>query len=282
MRTQFATLLLLLALGGCQAGFFGVVNSGDDDGSVARSPALVFDPAHGLALDVYAPRDASNAPVLVFFYGGRYDTGERGWYAFVGEAFARRGIVTLVPDYRHGPDLRYPQFVEDGALAVAWARENAPRFGGDPGRLFVGGHSAGAHIAALLGTDQRFLAVHGMQPASLAGVVGISGPYDIRPEGEDDLIAIFGGPEAWPNVRATNFADGDEPPFLLLHGTSDKIVWNLHSELMAERLDAAGDRYEYKPYEGIGHIRILTAIRYPNMAPTVADVVQFIESAPPP
>jgi acetyl esterase/lipase len=277
MRTQLLWPLLL-ALGGCQASFFGVVNTGGGTTAVASTPGLVFDPDHGLALDVHAPKDARDAPVLVFFYGGRYDTGERGWYAFVGEAFARRGIVTIVPDYRHGPDLRYPQFVEDGALAVAWARDNARQYGGDPARLFVGGHSAGAHIAALLGTDKRFLAAHGMSLADLSGVIGISGPYDIRPEGEDDLIAIFGGPDEWPNVRATTFADGDEPPFLLLHGTSDRIVWNLHSQLMAERLEAAGDTFEYKPYEGIGHIRILSAIRYPNLAPTADDVVAFIQA----
>ena len=101
-------------------------------------------------LDVYMPKTAHDAPLAMFFYGGGWEDGAKADYRFAAMALARRGIVTMVPDYRLYPDVRFPDFVGDGARAVRWARRNAVEFGADAKLLFLIGHSAGAYIAAML------------------------------------------------------------------------------------------------------------------------------------
>ncbi|HET9482792.1 MAG TPA: alpha/beta hydrolase [Xanthomonadales bacterium] len=271
-------LAALLATGGCTATFFQTVNVGDGSGSVIVERRRVYADELGLSLDVYRPaaRDAA-APIVVFFYGGRWKGGSKERYAFVGEALAARGIVAVLPDYRLYPTIRFPGFVEDAARAVSWTREHARAIGGDATRLFVGGHSAGAHIAALLGTDRRYLEAVGMAPKDLAGVVAIAGPHDFLPITDDDLAEIFGPAERYPESQPVNFVDGDEPPFLLLHGTDDKLVWLRNSERLHRRLEIAGIPHEFKRYPDIGHVRILVAMRYPNLAPTLDDVERFVK-----
>src|ERR1700741_411360 len=107
-----------------------------------------YGPLERQKLDIYVPDGAtSNIPVVVFFYGGAWARGERGDYRFAGQALASTGFIALVPDYRLYPEVAFPSFVQDGALAVAWVRDNIAGFGGDPARIAVLGHSAGAHIA---------------------------------------------------------------------------------------------------------------------------------------
>ena len=177
MRTRvlLAALVALLA-SGCQRTALLWANRGlpPPEASVVYAPAL------GMALDVYKPSSTGDKrrPVVVFFYGGGWSSGRREDYRFVGRRLAEAGIVAVVADYRTWPATGFPGFVEDGARAVAWARANAADFGGDPERLYVAGHSAGAQIAALIGSDPRYLRAHGLQPHTLAGVIGLSGPYD--------------------------------------------------------------------------------------------------------
>ena len=214
----------------------------------------------------------------MFFYGGRWQDGNRRQYAFVGKALAANGIVAVLPDYREYPAVRFPAFVEDAARAVAWARQHAQALGGDPSRLYVAGHSAGGHIAALLGTDARYLRAQGFAPRDLAGVIAIAGPHDFLPITEADIAGIFGPPERYPDSQPVNFVDGDEPPFLLLHGSDDDLVRPRNSVSLAERLQAAHEPCELKLYPGIGHIRILAAmdLSYDRLAPTLDDVKAFV------
>lgn len=148
---------------------------------------IPYGPGERQVLDVYLParvaRDwptepNAGAPVVVFFYGGSWQSGKRNDYLFVGEALASRGFVAVVPDYRTYPATTFPGFIDDAARAVAWARGHAAAFGGDPRRVFLMGHSAGAQIAALLATDGRYLAASKMRNSEIAGVIGLAGPYD--------------------------------------------------------------------------------------------------------
>jgi acetyl esterase/lipase len=270
-------LLIAVSLGlaGCQSLYFRTLNAG------ATPPARSVEYAPGRWLDVYRPQPSAGAaaPVVLFLYGGRWRSGQREDYAFVGEALAAAGVLALVADYRRYPEVRFPDFVEDVALAAAWSRAQAPALGGDPARLFVAGHSAGAHIAALLATDPRYLSAVGMHPRQLAGVIGIAGPYDFLPLTDADLIAVFGDEQDWPQSQPVNFVSGDEPPFLLLHGTGDRLVWLRNSERMAARLDAAGGDVELRRYDGIGHIRILASLRFERLAPTRADLLDFVNGS---
>jgi acetyl esterase/lipase len=248
------------------------------DGGVKRvvdGAAFGSDPRQ--RLDVWAPRrSASKLPVILFFYGGSWNSGLREGYGFAARALAARGFVVVVPDYRLVPQVRWPGFVEDGAAAVRWALANVAAHGGDPGKVAVMGHSAGAHIALLLALDRRWGVADDIRAA-----VSLAGPADFLPfvaGGAAD--AALGNA---PDLRATqpiSFARGDAPPLLLLHGTDDTTVLPRNSERLAAAITAAGGRAEVKLYPKVGHIGILTALSKPfrGKAGTLADSSKFLQA----
>ena len=274
-RCLLAGLLLTVLLSaGCQRAYFAALNVGRAEAT--RTAAYGPEPMQ--RLDLYRPVTDKAAPVVVFLYGGRWQGGRRADYAFVGDALAARGVLTIIADYRQYPAVRFPTFVEDAALALRWSRDHASEYGGDPQRLFVAGHSAGAHIAAMLATDAHYLLHAGMQPRELRGVVGIAGPYDFLPLTDVDLQTIFGPESRWPESQPVNFVDGDEPPFLLLHGDDDILVWPRNSQRLSARLRAAGIAVVHKTYPDLGHVRILGGLRSKAFAPTLADLLEFVHS----
>ncbi len=281
-RTLFATLLLLVGsslLSGCQAVLFRGLNATASKTDLVVQRDVVFDPVHKLALDVYRPRDARHAPVVVFFYGGSWKSGKRQWYRWAGEALARRGLVVVIPDYRLWPQVRLDGFMQDAARAVAWTHAHAADYGGNPEQLFVMGHSAGAHIGALLSTDAHWLAGVGMQPRQLAGFIGLAGPYDFLPLKDPDFVDMF-GPTHAAQLRSqpVHFVDGDEPPMLLMQGTADKVVWPRNASSLAAALRREGEPAELKLYPDIGHAAILLSMSRPfrGKAQVLDDATVFI------
>jgi acetyl esterase/lipase len=265
-----------LLLGGCTP--LGAFNAlvPKDGGAQRVASGLPYGEGPRRMLDVYAPPGAKDRPVIVFFYGGSWNTGERARYSFLGRALAARGFVTVVPDYRLVPEVTYPGFVEDGAAAVRWVRENAKNYGGDGERIVLAGHSAGAYIAAMLAVDGQWL---GPDRAAVRGLAGLAGPYDFAPFTVASSQAAFG---RWPKPAETQpvtHADASAPPALLLTGADDTIVRPRNSDALAARLRAAGVAVEVKHYPGIGHVGILTAIARPfrGKAPVVRDVAEFAE-----
>lgn len=270
------SLLTCVTLGGCSGAYYRAINIGVDD---RRVTSEVYDPARQLSVDVHrseAPATAARPPVVVFLHGGSWRYGDREGYRFVGQRLARAGALVLVPDYRKAPGHAFPDFMYDTARAVAWARANAERLGGDPARVFVMGHSAGAHIVALLATDQRYLAAVGLAPRDLAGVVALAGPYDFLPLTDPKLREVFGEQTDWPASQPINFVNGDEPPFLLLHGRKDRTVWALNSERLQAKLTAAGSQARYVPVDGTGHIGILLSLRGKSASPTLTETLRFL------
>ncbi|HWU77944.1 MAG TPA: alpha/beta hydrolase [Rhodanobacter sp.] len=282
-RGLLATCLLLLGSGlltGCQAVLFHSLNATAGRTGVVVQHGLVYDRTHQLALDVYRPRDARQAPVVVFFYGGSWKSGKRQWYHWAGEALAKRGLVVVIPDYRLWPKVRLDGFMQDAAHAVAWAHAHASEYGGDPSRLFLMGHSAGAHIGALLATDGHWLAGVGMHPRQLSGFIGLAGPYDFLPLKNPDFIDMFGSTHAAQlRSQPVHFVDGDEPPMLLMQGSADKVVWARNATSLAMAMQRMGEPVEVKLYPGIGHAAILLAMSRPfrGKAPVIDDAVAFIE-----
>jgi acetyl esterase/lipase len=267
-------LLIVLLLPGCGRTSAWAVNVGVDDD---RIEVRTYDAGRGLALDVHRPAGAGvAAPVIVYLHGGRWRDGDRTEARFVGQRLADAGALVLVPDFRQAPDHRFPAFVEDAARAVAWARAHAGEFGGDPRRVFVMGHSSGAHIAALLGTDARWLRAVGMAPRDLAGIVGWSGAYDFLPIREIDLVEVFGTGEQWPASQPVNHVDGDEPPFLLVHGLDDDVVRPANSASLQAKLQAAGIAAEYVPLEDTGHAGVLLELKLPGTGPALAATREFV------
>jgi acetyl esterase/lipase len=230
-------------------------------------------------LDVYRPEGVARAPVVVFFYGGSWQSGSKETYVFAAAALAHRGYVVIVPDYRIYPDAKYPAFLEDGARAVAWAKRNARRFGGDPGKLLIMGHSAGAYIAAMLAIDPRWLKAAGVSAhRDIAGLVGLSGPYDFLPLRDRTLKVIFGGATR-ADTQPINYVTGGEPPALLATGGGDTIVDPGNSRRLADKLRTAGDRAEVIMYPHRGHLETIGAFA-PSLqflAPVLNDVDSFIK-----
>ncbi len=256
---------------------FGIVNALAIGHAVGVTHDIRFvDGRRGL-LDVYAPAKARDAPIAVFFYGGGWEEGEKANYRFAAMALAKRGIVTVVPDYRLYPDVRFPDFIADGARAVRWARRNALEFGADPGLLFLVGHSAGAYIAAMLALDKTWL--DSASQAALAGMVGLAGPYDFLPLQSGVLKRIFA--PAGGDLSASQpitYARGDAAPMLLITGLADTKVKPENSRKLASRIRALGGQAETRFYRKIGHTTIMGAFSplLRPLAPSLADTLAFI------
>lgn len=219
---------------------------------------LRYGPGARALLDLTLPRDCGDAtPLLVFFHGGGWQSGSRRDYAFLARAFAAEGVAVALPDYGLWPAARWPDFVEDGAAALAWLR-SAP--GVPRGPVFVMGHSAGGFIAAALALDPRWL---GEAHAALAGAVLVSAPIAWQPT-DEPVRSIFapapgGRIQAVPDAIALRSA----PPLLLIHGTADTVVGAFHSEQLAQDVTAAGGSARLHLIEGAGHIAPMVALAEP-------------------
>ena len=231
-------------------------------------------------LDVYVPAaGAKPAPVVIFFYGGGWTAGDKDMYLFAGQAFASRGYVTVIPDYRLYPAVHYPAFLQDAAAAVRWTADHIAEQGGDPTRIYLVGHSAGAYIAAMLTLDRRWLGAVGLDPRrQIRATVGLAGPYDFLPLDTDQLKAIFGPPDQWPSTQPINHVEGDASPLLLVAGSEDEVVRPANVAHLADRIRAKGGRVEEKYYYGIGHMKLMGALAAPLrfVAPVLDDTVAFM------
>lgn len=277
-RRRFISLTLAACAVGA-AGAAGVFTSHACEHRDERANGVAYGKSRRQVLDVYAaePRASGNRPVVVYFYGGGWQSGHRTDSRDVAQALAARGIVTVAPDYRIYPEAVFPGFLEDAAAAVRWTRDHAREFGGDPGHIFVMGHSSGAHIAAMLATDPRYLAAQGMANTSLAGMIGLAGPYAAIQTNDPHMDEIF--PQALrQRALPIDCISGDEPPMLLAAGTADTEVDPRNSVRFADALRAHHDAVELKQYRGYGHDTILNSFSAAQRAasPVLADVTAFI------
>jgi acetyl esterase/lipase len=265
LRQRLAGLAVLLAAAGTVActpaellGIF-VPSNG-----YAVESGLAYGPGSRQALDIYVPKTAPRpAPVIVFLYGGAWTGGTRAYYRFVGEAFTRLGAVVVVPDYRLYPEVRFPAFVDDGARALRWVRDHIAGYGGDPDRLILVGHSAGAHIAALLALDRRYLAGAGVPQTAIRGVVGLAGPYAADLRAYRTTRPIFATAVNPADTKPVTFAANGKPPMLLLHGADDDIVDSANSLELARRITTAGGTARAVVYPSVGHIGIVLSLAAP-------------------
>ena len=253
------------------------------DRLVAKAIPYGSGPRH--RLDVYAPAHiaAGGLPVVLFLYGGSWDSGDRRLYRFVGGALASLGFVVVIPDYRLYPEIRYPAFLQDCAAALDWTRRKAGHFGADARPPFVLGHSAGAYNAAMLALDSRWLAPFGMDPRhDLRGMVGLAGPYDFLPLDTDELRAIFAPGRPLSSTQPINHVSGRNPPLLLLAGRQDRIVRPGNTVRLAARVREAGGFACDRLYPGIGHIEIIGAFAGPLrfLAPSLRDSASFMHATP--
>ena len=258
----------------------GLLNATVPMGGVTVTRNVAYGPAPRETLDVYRPRDVSAAtPVVVFIYGGAWNSGSKAVYPFVAATLARTGMVVVVPDYRVYPEVKYPDFLRDCARAVAWTQAHEPLAANmqrGSSTLFLMGHSAGAYNAAMLALDPAWLRDAGADPGRVAGLIGLAGPYDFLPITDPDVIPIF--PDAGPDTQPITYAGPHSPPTLLLAGTDDRTVRPGNSQRLAARLKAEGSDATLILYPGIGHVGLVTAFApaFQWRAPVLRDALMFI------
>jgi acetyl esterase/lipase len=231
-------------------------------------------------LDVYAPSGRqAPLPVIVFIYGGSWNSGDKDDYQFLGAALASRGFVTVLPDYRLVPEVRFPDFLEDCAAATRWVSDHAAEYGGDPGRIVLMGHSAGAYNAIMLALASEYLRNAGVDARAIRGAAGLAGPYDFLPFDVDATRDAFGQAPDPQVTQPVRFARADAPPLLLLWGEDDTTVGPRNLESLARVQRAAGGSVETKTYEHVDHVGILLALSRPfrGRAPVLDDVIAFAQ-----
>lgn len=208
-------------------------------------------------LDVYLPHDGKVKATIIFYYGGGWVSGARWYYRLFGRAMAARGFAVVVPDYRLFPQVRFPLFNQDAALAFKWVHANLARWGGNASQLYVMGHSAGAHISVTLALDPRYLEAHGLTPDAIKGVIGLAGPYTLNPLKWRGVKDIFSPSLDAPNsARPIKLVRGGAPSMLLLHGGRDRVAAAHASVLLADALNDAGTKARAVIYPNLGHFEI--------------------------
>jgi acetyl esterase/lipase len=230
--------------------------------------------------DLYLPKVFTPpAPVVLFFYGGAFRAGRKEEYRVVGEALASKGIITVVADYRIFPEGHFPDFLEDGARALASVHARIAEFGGDPSRIFLCGHSAGAYISVMLASNPAYLKAVNADLSFIRGVIAIAGRFHELPLGDSIAYEIFRGP-ARAETRPATYLDGKRPPILLLAGAHDnKEVLESHHLLAAHFRENDGAVKE-RTYPKVGHMGIMVALApgFRNLAPLRDDIVRFVKA----
>ena len=232
------------------------------DPGVQRIANVAYGTGPRQAMDLYRPaqRSATSLPVIVFLYGGSWNSGDRQGYEFVGRALAAKGFLVAIPDYRLVPQVHYPAFLQDNAAAVRWIAQHAGDYGGQSGRVVLVGHSAGAYNAAMVAMDPRWL---GADRALVRGFVGLAGPYDFAPFVDKTVEETFAGVADQASTQPIAYAGAGSPPALLATGDRDTVVRPRNSDALARALRANGVRVERLTYPRVGHAGLITAFAAP-------------------
>lgn len=242
-----------------------VLNAMIPDGGYKLKPDIAYGDLERQKLDIYLPKKAAGSEhkVVVFFYGGSWDSGKKENYKFVAEALTSQGFVVVIPDYRLYPAVTFPAFIDDAAQALAWVKHHIDRYGGNRDELFIAGHSAGAHIAAMLTLDKQYLNQVGLHETDIKGMIGLAGPYDFLPLQSSTLKKIFGPkPQRWRS-QPINFVSGDNPPMLLMVGMKDKTVYPSNTLNLAAKIKQHDGRVQVREFKGWGHVDMVSHLAKP-------------------
>lgn len=288
MIIKLSRLLLLgITLGAtsaCSHLIFFAVNAPAAFGDYTRIADVSYATQPRNKLDVYAPkRPHALAPVLIFIHGGGWDSGDKSQYKFVGAKLAEQGYVAVLPNYGLYPQVKSPVFLQDVASAVTWVHAHATEWGGDPDRLYLVGHSAGAQIAVMLALDNEYLQQAGGSSRWLRGVVGLAGPYDFLPFTYHYMNDLFGPPEKFAASQPINYVRADAPPLLLMHGLRDHTVDPNNTRHLQAALQAIGANVEAEYFADATHSDLIAAFSVVGHSkpPVLAAINRFVYGAAP-
>jgi acetyl esterase/lipase len=253
-------ILSALALVGCTPVM--LVNTFINRNAFNLKSDINYGPGERQRLDVYSPKGATRAPVLIFVHGGGWYRGSKDEYQFLGDAFVEKGFVTVIISYRVAPQAVFPAFVQDVASSVRWVKDNIANLGGDPDRIYLMGQSSGAHTAALVALDPRYLREVGLERNAIRAFVGQAGPYDFRAflEQDEPTQKAMGPRENWPQTQPIHFVDGKQPPMFLQHGLKDDVVNIKNPDWLSSIIKEKGGEVEVKYYPEVDHPGIVGAI----------------------
>ena len=208
------------------------------------------------SLMVFRPQKATG-PVLLFLHGGGWTNGYKEWMAFMAPAMTTAGIVFVSAGYRLAPKAVFPAGFEDAVAAVAWVHRKISEHGGDPRRLFVGGHSAGGHYTALLAVRRDWQTALGLPRDVIRGCLPVSGVFDFTEGSGLSMRPRFLGPADSGSERPAsplhNIQD-KPPPFLIAHGSKDFPHLMRQAEEMEQALAKAGGKVARIVLEGCDHL----------------------------
>ncbi|AKD58607.1 alpha/beta hydrolase [Spirosoma radiotolerans] len=223
-------------------------------------------------LDVYTPRKvaaSTKLPVVVFIHGGNWNSGNKNLYAFVGRRLAKQGVVAVIINYQLSPAVLVPAMANDCAQAVHWVSQHIAEFGGDPGRIFVMGHSAGGGLAALLATDDRLFARLGLATNPVKGAIlddaaGLD-MFDYLtkmeyPNDQQYLIPYGKDPAVWRAVSPMYYVNDHTPPMLMYSGERTYPSITSSSQRFHQLLLNHQVKHEYKVLPGKKHIAMVTQL----------------------
>lgn len=277
-------LMIYLLVTGCTQSALFLVNglARFDDYSVISD--ISYGSSELNRLDIYIPGQVeemrqTNRPVIVFFYGGCWggcETGFKEDYLFVAQAFTNQDYVAVIADYRRYPEVRFPEIIDDARQATEWVKKNIENYGGNPESIFLMGHSAGAHLAALLTLDETYLSLETQK--ATRGFIGLSGPYDFLPFTKPYQRAVFSPKETYAKSQPINYVDGTEAPLLLLYGNDDETVKPRNIINLAEKVQQLGGKVETRYYDEIDHVGILGSLSIPlrDRKQVMTDIISFI------
>ena len=224
-------------------------------------------------LDVYLPVNASSFPMLLFLHGGSWQGGNKKSYRDLAQRFVREGVAVAVMNYRLSPQVQHPAHIQDVARAVAWLHEKMAEWGADPKNLFVFGHSAGGHLAALLATDDTFLKAEKCDLAVVAGVIPISGEYYIK---AGQWPGVFGVDEETARAASpATYVKPGLPPFLILYAGEESPRVQQDSQAFAKRLTEEKNKARSLEIPDRGHASLIHHLADPN-DPAGRVILEFI------
>ena len=233
--------------------------------SVQTSEPIRFGNDPDQVLVIAQPQASADTPrpVVIFIHGGSWAKGNAVDYAFAARNLAGKGYVAVSAGYRLVTGGEYPAMLEDGAAAARWVVDNIADYGGDPTRISLIGHSAGAYNAVMLALDRKWFDAAGVDQNAIKGAIGLAGPYDFLPLDGEGTRNAFGKAEDLAATQPINFARKDAPALLLLTGDADTTVRPRNSTALAKAMTEAGRPTEVRQFPGMSHAAIVMALSRP-------------------
>ncbi len=275
----------MIAAGGAKSLNLGDRLLGDADGATLQVAGQPYGTGTRNKLNIWVPTGTAKTdrlPVLVWLYGGGWYSGQRDDYGFAGRAFAKQGFIVVIPDYRLVPEGHWPDFLQDSAAAVAWTQKNIEIYGGDPGRMALAGHSAGAYNSLMLALDPQWLKAAGSDVSMIRGVVSLAGPTDFFPfEKGGRADVAMGDIRPVEQTQPIHFVRADAPPLWLGHGTADTVVRVRNSQRLAAAMHKVGGAATLREYDGLSHNDLVMALTRPlaYKGPILPEVTDFLRGA---